>query len=77
MELLPEIDQKVDKYFRELSKEWEKTESIIVRILRVNTAIADVDGIIDIQNTVLNGIAENIILGENAVPVRGAILCRQ
>ncbi len=76
-ELLPEIEQKVDQYFRELSKEWEKTESIIVRILRVNTAIADVDGIIDIQNTVLNGIAENIILGENAVPVRGAILCRQ
>ena len=47
-----------------------------VRILKVNAAIASVEGIVDVQDTALNGKEENLLLDPNAIPVRGVILCR-
>lgn len=43
----------------------------------LNAAIASVEGIIDVQNTALNGREENLLLDPNAIPVRGVILCKQ
>ena len=68
---------KLDEYFLELSKEWETTEYITVRILKINAAIAGVKGVIDVQGTRLNGENENLILDQNTIPIRGEIICRQ
>lgn len=68
---------KIDGYFLELAKNWENEQNITVRILKVNAAIASVEGIIDVQNTALNGREENLLLDPNAIPVRGVILCKQ
>lgn len=73
-DLLPEIQTKVEAYFLELAKGWENEEYITVRILKVNAAIASVEGIIDVQNTALNGTEENLLLDPNAIPVKGVIL---
>lgn len=73
-DLLPEIQTKVEAYFLELAKGWENEEYITVRILKVNAAVASVEGIIDVQNTALNGIEENLLLDPNAIPVKGVIL---
>lgn len=75
--MLPDIEKGVDQYFLELAKGWENTENIIVRILKVNTAIASVEGVVDIQNTLLNGKEENAVLDPNQIPIRGEIRCRQ
>lgn len=75
--LLPEIEGKIDGYYLELAKGWEKEEHITVRILRINAAIASVEGIVDVQKTFLNGKAENVLLDPNAIPARGGIRCRQ
>ena len=61
----------------DLAKGCEKEEHITVRILRINAAIASVEGIVDVQNTFLNGKAENVLLDPNAIPARGGIRCRQ
>lgn len=74
-DLLPEIKIRVEEYFLELAKGWENEKFITVRILKVNAAIASVEGIIDVQNTELNGKEENLLLDPNAIPIRGAILC--
>ena len=74
--LLSEIQKKLDDYYLELAKAWEKEECIIVRILKVNAAIASVEGIVDVQDTVLNGEKENLTLDPNAIPVRGEVLCK-
>ena len=66
----------IDGYFLELAKGWENEEHITVRILKVNAAIASVEGIVDVQDTALNGKEENLLLDPNAIPVRGVILCR-
>lgn len=76
-DLLPAIRERVDGYFLELAKCWENEEYITVRVLKVNAAVAGVEGVIDVQDTVLNGKADNLILDPNSVPVRGAITCRQ
>ena len=75
-EMLPSIQARIEDYYLELAKEWENEEYIIVRVLKINAAIASVEGIVDVQNTTLNGKAENIILSSNAIPVGGAIVCR-
>lgn len=76
-DLLASVQEKIDGYFLELAKSWENEQNITVRILRVNAAIASVEGIIDVQNTALNGREENLLLDPNAIPVRGVILCKQ
>lgn len=76
-DLLPEVEKKIEEYFLELAKGWENEEFITVRILKVNAAIASVEGIIDVQNTAINDVEENLLLDPNAIPVRGAILCRK
>lgn len=75
--MLPVVEAKLDEYFLELSKGWETTEYITVRILKINAAIAGVKGIIDVQSTHLNGEDGNLILERNTIPVRGDIICRQ
>lgn len=72
-DLLEPAQKKLEEYYLELAKSWENEEYITVRILKVNAAIASVEGIIDVQNTKLNGKTENLILDQNAIPVRGAM----
>jgi uncharacterized phage protein gp47/JayE len=75
-DLLPSIQEKIDDYYLELAKNWENESYITVRILKVNAAIASVEGIVDVQNTALNGAEENLLMDPNAIPVRGVIVCR-
>lgn len=75
-DLLPSIQEKIDDYYLELAKNWENENYITVRILRVNAAIASIEGIVDVQNTMLNGAEENLLMDPNAIPVRGVIVCR-
>jgi uncharacterized phage protein gp47/JayE len=74
-DLLPAVKERLDAYFSELAKSWENTERITVRILKVNAALAEVAGVVDVQGTTLNGHAGNLILEANVVPVRGAVTC--
>lgn len=75
--VLPGIQDKLDEYFLGLAKGWEDGEYITVRVLGVNTAIAGVEGVVDVQGTAINGQQGNMELGPNAIPVRGRVSCRQ
>ena len=68
-----QMNTEVDRYFLELAKEWENTESMIVRIAQIEARLLSITGIIDISETMLNGTAENIILGYKYIPVRGTV----
>lgn len=64
----------IDNYFQELSKAWENdTSGLIVRIARVESALLDVEGVLDIADTTLNGNSENIVLDIYSIPVRGDV----
>lgn len=67
------IESTIDDYFLELAQTWDDNDSLIVRIKHIESRMLAIDGVIDITNTTLNVLEENIILGENEIPVRGDI----
>ncbi|MBO5146708.1 MAG: baseplate J/gp47 family protein [Lachnospiraceae bacterium] len=69
------IEGAVEAYLVELRKLWESNnEGLIVRLSRVEAAILEVHGVLDITDTYLNGNVTNIHLGTNDIPVRGEIV---
>lgn len=68
------IEGVVDSYFSELAKTWESNDNLIVRVSQIEARILLLEGVIDIADTKINGASENIILEEDAIPVRGDVV---
>nr|DAT28982.1 MAG TPA: Baseplate J like protein [Caudoviricetes sp.] len=60
----------IDDYFKELTKEWDKEDSLIVRISQIESRLLDIEGVIDITNLKLNNSSSNISLTSNEIPKR-------
>lgn len=73
-ECKPYIEAAIDAYFLELNKTWESTENLIIRVSQIETRLLNVAGIIDIQDTKINGIQANFIVPADSIPVRGSIV---
>lgn len=70
----PNVEQTVKEYFTELAREWADLEDhLIVRISRVESRLLNVDGILDVTGTKVNGKAENLILPIDTIPVVGEL----
>ena len=63
----------IDEYFLSLAKEWDDSDNLIVRISGVEQKILSCSGVIDVQNTTLNGSASNLQLNANEIPIRGGV----
>ena len=72
----PYVEKVIDDYFKELSSSWEATDKtgLIVRISQIETRILDVEGVLDIANTTLNGVTENLSLDADNIPTRGSVV---
>ncbi len=68
-----EIVQAIRTYFKMLAKEWENSLLTIVRISAIENAVLGVTGVIDVGNTKLNGVATNMTLQEDAIPILGVL----
>lgn len=62
------IENAVKTYFSELSESWEDSTTTIIRIAQIETRILDLDCIIDIADTTLNGQAKNLEISQNTIP---------
>lgn len=69
-----QIEDAVDNYFLNLAQAWEASANLIVRISQIESAILEIDGVIDIADTLINGSASNITLEVDEIPVRGEII---
>lgn len=69
----PYAENTIDEYFKELSKEWDSSENIIVRISHIETRLLSLAGILDIANTTLNGASSNLVVDADNIPKRGTI----
>jgi len=67
------IQNAVDAYFHELNQTWADNEVLVVRISRLEGRILELEGILDITETKLNGEAKNLVLGENEIAIRGSV----
>ena len=67
------ISAAVESYLLEIRGEWQSHDSSAVRIAQIETRIIGVEGVVDIQNTKINGIEGNLILTKYQIPVLGVI----
>lgn len=67
------IEEAVSAYLLELRKEWADTSYLTVRISQIDNRILNVPGIVDIQNTSINGAKSNLDLGKYEIPVFGGV----
>lgn len=71
--LKPKIEEAVDTYFDSLNAKWQDTDKITVILARLESYILQVDGIVDIQQTKLNGKEENLAVDKDSLISRGTI----
>ena len=67
------LEAAVSDYLLELRKEWADSQNLIVRISQIENRILSVPGIIDVQNTSINGEENNLTLGKYEIPVLGGV----
>lgn len=63
------IDTAVQDYLLELRKGWADTAYLVIRISQIETRLLSIKGIVDIENTKINGSTDNLTLGKYEVPV--------
>ena len=56
-----------------MSEAWDNESNLIVRISQIETRFLNLAGVLDIGGTLINGLAQNLVLGENKIPVRGTV----
>ena len=62
------VDEVVENYLSELRANWSDND-LVVRISQIEARLLDIDGIIDIEDTKLNGSSRNLYLSGEEVPV--------
>ena len=63
----------IDEYFKELSETWDENENLIIRISQLESKILACEGVLDVQETTLNGFNSNLTLAIDEIPIRGSI----
>ena len=69
----PYVEKVIDDYFKELASEWDSNDNLIVRISQIETRLLNITGVVDIANTTLNGVAQNLTIDADYIPIRGEI----
>ena len=67
------IQNSIDKYFLSLSKTWDQTDNLVVRISQLESHILESEGVLDVTGTQINGAAANLALAEDEIPKRGTV----
>lgn len=67
------IEAALSEYFLDLRKDWNRNDYTVVRISQIEAKILAVEGVVDIQNTLMNGTAANMTLGKYQIPIFGGI----
>jgi len=70
----PTVEAAINDYFTELRSQWADSETLVVRISQIEIRILGVTGVVDVQNTKLNGQQQNIELGSYEIPVLGEVV---
>lgn len=64
----------IDEYFTTLAADWANSDiPLTVRISQIEVRLLNINGVIDVADTQLNGLPENVQLGDNDIPIRGTV----
>lgn len=69
----PNFIATIEDYFNEIKKTWQDEENLVVRISYIETRALSLTGVLDIQDTKINGLAENLVLEDIEIPALGEV----
>ena len=67
------LEAAIEEYLLELRKAWADSSGLTVRVSQIDARLLRVQGVVDVQNTSVNGSGENMTLSEYEIPVLGGI----
>lgn len=67
-----EVTTALEEYFLELRQNWENG-NIVVRISQIENRILNLDGVLDVADTQINGVAGNLAVEQEYLPVLGGV----
>lgn len=67
------IKGEINTYFLELAKNWENKEALIVRVSQLESRLLSIEGIEDIEKTLINNSLENYKLDKDSIPILGDV----
>lgn len=67
------IQEAVESYLLELRQAWADSSYTIIRVSQIETRILAISGILDIEDTKLNGSTNNLTLTKHEIPVIGGV----
>lgn len=63
------IDEAISNYLLELRKAWSDSPYLVIRVSQIETRLLQIKGIVDIDDTKINGTFGNLTLGKYEVPI--------
>ncbi|MDQ0175975.1 baseplate J/gp47 family protein [Bacillus chungangensis] len=69
-----DIENAVSLYFSMLRRTWKDEDNITVRMAQIDARILTVPGVVDVKDTKLNGVSENIDLDAEEIPTQGQVV---
>lgn len=70
----PAIKEILEEYLEELNVNWEEQDNTIVRISQIETRILNLDGLIDIEGTKINGLEKNYVIEKDKIVRLGSLV---
>ena len=67
------LQNTIDDYFKQLNESWGNEKNLVVRVSRIESRILDLEGVLDVSDTELNGQMRNIEIDENNIVIRGQV----
>ena len=67
------IEEVLENYLQELREDWANKTQTIIRVVQIEERLLELNGIIDVHDTKLNGGSGNLILESEVIPIFGVV----
>ena len=68
-----DVEAAIAVYLLELRRDWANQTQLVVRTAQIDARILQVQGVVDVYDTALNGNTNNVTLGQEEIPVMGTV----
>ena len=68
----PAVTEAIEAYLLEMRQVWE-SGGLVVRVSQIETRLLNIEGVIDVSNTTINGEMSNLELATEELPVLGGV----
>jgi len=69
-----QADELIQDYLLSLKKTWAGLTTLVVRITQIETRLLSITGVLDVSNTSINGVTDNLTLTNYEIPAYGGLV---